>query len=101
MAKFLLKKKTMIPKYRKIKSLISRLAPSFFPAGSVEKQPQFKSIPLKRFIEVAMMKIINKKEARSEALSVNIPSIKNRPAMNSTQGRVTAKMFIKNGGRIL
>ena len=96
MAKFLWKKNTMIPRYRKIKSLISRLAPSFFPAGSVEKQPQFKSTPRKRFMEVAMMKIINKKETKSEALSVNIPSIKKRPAMNSTQGRVMAKIFIKN-----
>jgi hypothetical protein len=51
-------------------------------------------------MEMAMMKITKRKDDRREALSMNMPKIRNRPVTSSTQGKVTAKTFIKNSGRI-
>ena len=91
-----MKKKTISPIKRKRKSVKRRIIPFVLAAGSVVKQPQFKSTPLIRtLMEIAMMKITRRKEIKSEALWVNIPSIKRSPAMSSIQGRVTAKTFIK------
>jgi hypothetical protein len=100
-AKPLLKKKIISPIKRKIKSRKRRLIPSFFPAGLVEKQPQFKFTPLRTLVEIAMRKMTRRKDIKSEALSQNMPKIRKSPAKSSTQGRVTAKTFIKKPGRIL
>ena len=97
-----MKKKIISPIKRKRKSLKRRFIPSFFPAGFVEKQPQFKSTPLmKTLMEIATTKMIRRKEIKSEALSVNMPRIRKHPAKNSTQGRVTAKMFMSEPGKSL
>jgi hypothetical protein len=56
---------------------------------------------MKTLIEIATTKMTKRKEIKREALSVNMPKIRKSPAKNSTQGRVTAKMFIRKLGRIL
>ena len=65
------------------------------------KQPQSIFNPLKRLIIIAIIKMDSKKEIIKEFSFTLIPNRSNAPAINSIQGKIIAKKFTENKGRIL
>ena len=67
----------------------------------VPKQPQSIFKPLKRLIEIAIIKIPSKAEIMKAFSFTLIPKIKRMPVVTSIQGKVRAAIFVSEKGSSL